>query len=525
MSRTVGRTTDPRQVTDARPIVRADGVTAAERYLKRLCDRTFLSLWSHAGVYRDQDGGKEVADLLVVFDDHVVIFSDKDCAFPDTGDAQVDWSRWYRKAIAKSAEQVFGAERWIGDHPDRLFLDRACTQRFPLPLPDPSAAKVHRVVVAHGVAERCQRELRGSGGLRIIPDIVGAEHVARPEDGGRRFAIGQVDPARGYVHVLDDASLDTVMAELDTVSDFVAYLSEKERLILEGRLLFAASEADLLASYLYPIEGKDRSGFLDLPGVDRLSISEGLWDAFDREPHRAARRDANAVSYLWDGLIEASAGSVIANTQYFATRPGIRGGADALRVPAREPRTARRLLSVAFRDLVLDTPVRQNFRAQRILAPTEPDQPYYAFLLLSPTLSGFSRTKYREFRRYFLEGLCEVVKLEYPDAEDIVGIATELGDAAGRSQDVVYRNARVFTEEDRANARQFAKAHRLGENVVRTVGTEYDYPHPDNPGSSMPFLALLPRPPMKGRNRNAPCPCGSGRKFKRCCGVSAPTAV
>ena len=232
----------------------------------------FLSLWSQAGVSCDQ-GGKEVADLLVVFGDHVVIFSDKDCAFPDTGDTQVDWRRWYRKAIAKSAEQVFGTERWIGNHPDRFFLDRACTQRFPLPLPDPSAAKVHRVVVAHGVAERCRRELGGSGGLRIVPAVVGAMHTAPPEDGGRPFAIGQVDPARGYVHVLDDASLDTVMAGLDTVSDFVAYLSEKERLILGGRLAFAASEADLLAYYLYPDEGKDRNGFVVFPasGAKRLA--------------------------------------------------------------------------------------------------------------------------------------------------------------------------------------------------------------------------------------------------------------
>jgi hypothetical protein len=36
------------------PIHRRNGVTSAERYLKRLCDHSFLSLWSYAGVYRDQ---------------------------------------------------------------------------------------------------------------------------------------------------------------------------------------------------------------------------------------------------------------------------------------------------------------------------------------------------------------------------------------------------------------------------------------------------------------------------------------
>jgi hypothetical protein len=61
------------------PIERADGVTEAERYLKRLCDRTFLSLWSYPGVYRDQGSGKgtegkEVCDLLVVFENHIIIW-------------------------------------------------------------------------------------------------------------------------------------------------------------------------------------------------------------------------------------------------------------------------------------------------------------------------------------------------------------------------------------------------------------------------------------------------------------------
>ena len=31
---------------------------------------------------------------------------------------------------------------------------------------------------------------------------------------------------------------------------------------------------------------------------------------------------------------------------------------------------------------------------------------------------------------------------------------------------------------------------------------------------------FLPRPVVAGRGRNAPCPCGSGRKYKRCCLVA-----
>ncbi|MFU1919717.1 SEC-C metal-binding domain-containing protein, partial [Klebsiella pneumoniae] len=34
----------------------------------------------------------------------------------------------------------------------------------------------------------------------------------------------------------------------------------------------------------------------------------------------------------------------------------------------------------------------------------------------------------------------------------------------------------------------------------------------------MPWLADEERKPSKTRSRNEPCPCGSGKKYKKCCG-------
>lgn len=504
-------------------VPRAVGVTPAERYLNRLGGRTFLSLWSYPGVYRDQGraggkgDGKEVADLLVVFEDHVLIFSDKDCAFPDSGDLGRDWSRWYRRAVESSAEQVWGAERWIKAHPDRLFLDRACTRPFPLDLPDPARAKFHRIVVAHGTVERCRRELGGSGSLRIAPDIVGRRHHASPEEGGAPFSIGRIDPARGYVHVLDDASLDIVLTEVDTISDFVAYLTKKEQLILDGRLESATAEEDLLAHYLFPLEGKGESDFTLPPGAQRLSVKEGLWLEFDRDPWRLRKREEDRVSYLWDRIIESSGKHAIAGTAYYATHPGIRGGSGALRLLAREPRTRRRSLVISLRDLITTTRNVPQERVLRVREPTKPEEPYFAFLLLSPDLKSVTEDEYRVFRRESLMGLCEVVKLRFPDAEDIVGIATEKGRAAFRSQDVVYRDAREFTEQDRMEAQRIAERTGFLTNPVRSASTFYDFPHPAAPLQSAPFG--WPPFAMKGRDRNSPCPCRSGKKFKRCCGV------
>lgn len=73
----------------------AKGTTDSERALARLARRAFLSLWSYPNVYSDEgrSGGKgdgnELADLLVVFGNDVLLFSDKHCAFQSDVDVQV----------------------------------------------------------------------------------------------------------------------------------------------------------------------------------------------------------------------------------------------------------------------------------------------------------------------------------------------------------------------------------------------------------------------------------------------------
>ena len=59
---------------------KAAGLTASEKVLADICDRSFLSVWSYPNLFRTP--AKELCDVLVVFGDNVVIFSDKSCAYP-----------------------------------------------------------------------------------------------------------------------------------------------------------------------------------------------------------------------------------------------------------------------------------------------------------------------------------------------------------------------------------------------------------------------------------------------------------
>ncbi len=191
------------------PVIRAEGGNESERYLKRLCEHSFLSLWSYPCTYRNErllkpDGKKnEICDLLVVFGNHILIFQDKDIILKNTGDLETDWKRWYRKAVQDGAKQIWGAEHWLKQHPDNIFLDKDCTQPFPISLPDPVTAQYHRIIVAHGASERCKQHFGGSGSLIIVGDLLGSTH-ADAIVGEKPFAIGQINPTKGFVHIFDD---------------------------------------------------------------------------------------------------------------------------------------------------------------------------------------------------------------------------------------------------------------------------------------------------------------------------------
>ena len=430
-------------------VVRGAGTTPSERYLKRLCDRTFLSLWSYPGLFRDQGNqrggdGKEVCDLIVVFGDQIILFSDKDCAFPHSGSLQTRWSRWFRKAVLKSAEQVWGAERWIVNYPDRLFVDKACKQRFPLDLPTPERMHCHRIVVAHNVSEPCRKHLGGSGTLMFNSDIEGPMHWDPRLGPSQPFASGWLDRTKGFVHVIDDVGLDILLRNRDTISDFLDYLQAKEELLQREMRVFITGEEELLAHYLTTLKD-GKHGFAVPTNIHALALPEGEWEDFERSEERRAQVTADHISYYWDALIETFNQHILGGTSHFVSHTHIGEHEKIMRFLARESRFRRRMLAEALVALIEKATPQQ--RATRVVLPSFPGDPHFVFLLL-PKLDSQSEEDYRLIRREILEACCRVTKVVCPEAEDIVGIATQTDPRlATPSEDALYLNARHWTPE------------------------------------------------------------------------------
>lgn len=440
---------------------RSSGVTNSERILARFTGRSFLSLWSYPNLYRAPD--KELCDVLVVFDDHVIIFSDKLCEFPEVA-LDLAWQRWHRRAIGKSIDQLLGAERWLRQYPDRVFLDRGCTERFPLPIPP--SPKIHLVCIANGATERCKLELGEASGSLV--QVAG-------ETRGKPFLVNILQAGR-VIHLLDEFTCPIVFGELDTAPDFIAYLSAKEELILGGRFSISCGEENTLAAYLMGAGQRLRPGFPTVEGLERhrAAFLTDLWGGLESQDNYQRLKERNRLSAAWDETIELIAREAIAEDMVQGNERGLAGHEERLRVLARTSRAERYQLSMILAGFLASPRPDGQFVLRAVQLNLRPDT-IYAFAVV-PESADPTHEQYRTRRRNILEAYCVSIKAAHPEVIHVVGIATEPPRADGRhSEDVGYLDARGWGPAEQAHAERTRRETGLYQqkNVVRLQENEY----------------------------------------------------
>ncbi|WP_374657151.1 hypothetical protein [Inhella sp.] len=433
----------------------AQGTTESERALTKLAKRAFLSLWSYPNVYTDvgrpgPGDGKELCDLLVVFGNDVLLFSDKDCEYKAEADVKVAWPRWYKKAIEKSAKQLAGAERLLRNFPGRFFIDKACETPMPVPLPATGVARYFLICVTRGAHEAGSTHFGGgsSGSLMLDTSIEGGAHLSKP------FTVGFPLPSRRFVHVLDELTVDVLLQELDTVPDLVSYLAKKEAYLGQPGIVFSVpGEEDLLARYMLTTEGEEHV-FPKVPeGVSFVGLPEGEWSDYVTSPQRAAKRNADLVSYMWDAVIEDQSKYIRAGT----ARTGPWTETEAVdherivRALAAENRVSRRNLVENWKVALHRSEPGKKF--VRIVMTGRPPNRGWVFLTIPK--GGEPYEDYRELRSTILGTYCSAIKLTMHTLQEAIGIASEPFTDGAASRDFIYVDLRVeMSDEARASLQE-----------------------------------------------------------------------
>jgi hypothetical protein len=297
-------------------------VKRTEQFVLGVCRGSFLSLWCHSNP--KGKGGKELCDILVICDPHVIVISVKEVSLKGE-DSAVDHGRWERRAVDASVKQIYGAGRWLASASHVIRNDGSPG----LNLPSVAQRRVHRIAVAFG--------------------------------GRGEIAIKSGDLGKGFVHVMTEHSFHEVMTELDTITDFVEYLTAKEDCISGGcSIIITGSESNLLGLYLS--NGRSFPG-----GSDVLFVDDTLWRGIQQKPEFKRRKEADRESYTWDKLIELLADPSAKSVG--EAGPQLNEVELALRAMARENRFARRLLGRGVREF-LQQATAGNLRSRLLTGPS-----------------------------------------------------------------------------------------------------------------------------------------------------------
>ncbi|MCT4371753.1 hypothetical protein CLG85_016080 [Yangia mangrovi] len=450
---------------------RGEGFTATERALSEFSDRSFLRLWSYPNTFNDRTKstkgvGQELADLLVVFGSNVIIFSDKNIAWQSGKPTDLAWSRWYRGAVESSVKQLVGAERWIDQHPDRIFLDNRCEQKFPIPLPSREAQRRHLVAVANGANNTSKEYFNHPRGTFIIaPTVKGKHHMDRERPGFQPFVLGDVNPDGTFVHVFDQVGLQLVMRELDTVVDFVNYLGARARLLRSGRLSVAAGEDDLIATYMMNAFVDGKAAFVPQKLRKRarrsnILVPEGQYETYTSSYAFSESSLRKEASRFWDQVIEAFTEDVIAGTsvEILGQPPSTKLSERGLRIMASENRSNRiqlaemlysaleRTVDEGMSRLIRRAMIKRSHRARKI---------GYIFLGFPYDPNIGTMAEYRRNRAEMLNTYCLTFLQEQPKLETVVGIAFDIyreeGGLRSRSEDLIAMDSPEWTFELKEN--------------------------------------------------------------------------
>ena len=480
---------------------KVNGSTPGERRLSAVADDAFFGLWSYACVMRNVGGaaravGKEVADLLVFFDNSLILFSEKDIAFQDRGQPAVAWQRWYARSIEASAAQLHGAEDYIRRFPERLYLDQACTDAFPFSLSEPGL-RFHLVAVCRNSLSAARAHFGTTpysrlSSLSFDRDLSSTARRTTP------FVVGDFDSKKTFVHVFDEDALDLLMSNLDCAADFLHYIRMRERAIRDEGLTRFDAEEDLLGRYLSFGDACDGFGAYRLPpGTESGQphcLKRGIWINFIGTEAGSCHRAQLATAQTWKRLVRGFDNAIVSATIAEGRDFALTAHERALRVAAGANVLTRAHLADLVMSLLATVP-RKIRNARLVLV----GRTAYILLVVPRHAEHDDYDDYRIHRAAVMGEYGMVARHLCNDVDNVLIVGFDSRDSAMTSQTIMLFDGRIpLTPSERSLAIEIM----VTRNVLNKL----------RPTDSK----LVDAAALFKAGRNEACPCGSGLKFKRC---------
>jgi len=174
-----------------------------ENFVNEIAFNSFLKYWCYPSPEDERGDKKEICDLLITFDDIVIIISVKNYTFKE------NHQRYFRNTIDKAVRQIYGAERKIIDSNRSIYIkhpDKAIEK-----IDKNKIKKVFRVIVNLG------------SGVAFYP-------------------FNQETKSNKFISIFDKAAFEIIMKELDTIPDFIDYLEKREKMFFDKQVIVLPNE-------------------------------------------------------------------------------------------------------------------------------------------------------------------------------------------------------------------------------------------------------------------------------------------
>lgn len=389
-----------------------------------LCEKTFPRLWGYRRPLRPQ-GETALCDFLVVCEPHALIL--EIIHLRDKRNAE---ESALEEKLRSTATRIQDAEAIL----NRLTAVRRSDGTRGIPIPPEEQRRIYRVSV-------------------VLTEQVLPVSLSR-------------DFGNGFVHVLDEAAIESLLRLLDTPTDVFDYLQARDRLLSSNpELVVTGGEKNLLALYLGYV-GLGLDGFPS--GDPPPTIGDGEWAEMRKsEPFRRMQA-ANRTSYVWDRLIEHISEELLAERMDLGNDLS---SEPAVRAMALENRFARRGLAEAlteFRELAL----RRSIKARMLRSPSGT-----GFVFFAPP-PEYDRGE----RIVELQARCFIARGSLSDTEKVAGIGMNVHPAPqGFATDLILFSSPEWSAENQASSERLKNDTDFFKTPIQHTRTAHKYPRDDEP--------------------------------------------
>lgn len=409
-------------------------INESEARLGKLTRRTFLSIWSYQNPYYDK--GKELCDVLIVFGNDIIVISDKLIQYGNSTAPDVNWKRWYNKAVASSIKQLRGALRQLKKAPHKVFCDASASSPFPLQLPPTNQMRIHLIAVANGCEMACKQS-HGHPSLKIDTRCI---------NDNQPMTVGTYAGTGDFVHVISTKALEAIFECFDTTRDFIDYLEQKRTALSKEDWLIHGEES-LVGGYMLSQPGNRPFSIpiTSFPVEDNIRIvySE-IWSAYLNSDMRQLREQIRSPSYILDRLIEHIADEYQQKNMVIGQEMALAYHEQAFRLIARESRLSRQLICAALYEIWEEST--STFWSTIVRSQDFPDL-FYLWLLYPEPPADCSVEQYEKLLLDHLTQYMIVSRSKFPEAKLIFGICLPNRDCSKTSQGFRVLDGTHWNEE------------------------------------------------------------------------------